>query len=207
MTNTEETPDTPESSPISRRSVLAASGSAAVGLTVFTGAAAAHEVGTIAFCGCSQVTVYGAFLLGRQGDEPELYSAVLYCDGEIVRRPLTGTQTRQNYDIDEDTSFEGEDCQIIALEGQTYDGGENQMREFTICNEHCPANCANKGLNDQQALDNASPPVDSCDNPDDIFSGGSQGGIQRQTITIQCSGCGREEPGNPGRRGDRGRGP
>jgi hypothetical protein len=205
MTRTDETTETQESSPISRRSVLAASGSAAVGLTVFTGSAAAHEVSTIAFCGCTQVTVYGAFLLGRDDDENVSYQAVMYCDGEIIRRTLTGSQTRLNYDMDADESLEGQDCQIIALEGQTFDAEEGTTT-FTICNEHCPANCASKGLDDQQALDNANPPIETCDDPDSISSGGSDGGIERQTITIHCSGCGREEPGHPGRGKGRGKG-
>lgn len=204
MTDSDDTTESPESTTISRRRVLAASGSAAVGLTVFTGSAAAHEVSTIAFCGCTQVTVYGAFLLGRDRDEPGLYEAVLYCDGEIIRRTLTGSQTRQNYDMDADGSLRGEDCQIIALEGQTFDAGTGDTIEFTICNDHCRANCASKGLDDQEALDAAD--VGPCDDPDDILSGGSQDGIERQTITIQCSGCGREEPGHPGRGRDNGRG-
>lgn len=185
------------SSEITRRTVLAASSTAAAGLTVFTGSAAAHEVSTVAFCGCTQVTVYGAWLLGRDGTEDGLYSAVLYCDGEIVRRELTGSQTRQNYDMDADDSIaSADDCQIIALEGQTYDAATNETIPFTICNDHCPSNCATKGLDDQRALDAAG--VESCDDPDSISSGGSSDGIDRQTLTIQCSGCGRDDPGQPG---------
>lgn len=192
---------------ITRRTVLTASGTAAVGLTAFTGSAAAHEVSTIAFCGCTQVSVYGAWLLGRDGTESGLYSAVLYCDGEIDRRELTGSQTKQNYDMDaDDTIGPNDDCQIIALEGQTYDvkGGTSS---FTICNNHCPSNCATKGLNDQQALDAAN--VDPCDDPESIWSGGTSDGIGRQAITIQCSGCGREEAGHPGQgqKNTRGSGP
>lgn len=202
MTDDETTPFE-----ITRRTVLTASGTAVVGLTAFTGSAAAHEVSTIAFCGCTQVSVYGEWLLGREGDETGLYHAVLYCDGEIVRRKLTGSQTRQNYDMDaDDTIGSNDDCQIIALEGETYDV-KNGTRTFTICNDHCPSNCATKGLNDQQALDAAN--VDSCDEPDSIWSGGSFDGVDRQVITIQCSGCGRDDPGHPGQgRGkSRGRGP
>lgn len=178
--------------------MLAASGTAAAGLTLFSGSAAAHEVSTITFCGCTQVTVYGGFLLGRGGDESGLYKAVLYCDGEIIRRTLTGTQTRQNYDMDADDSIgPSDDCQIIALEGQTYDTKTNESITFTICNTHCPSNCATKGLNDQAALDAAG--VDTCDDPSSIVSGGSSdGGIPRQTLTIQCSGCGRDGPDHPG---------
>lgn len=193
MSNDETT-----ASDVTRRTVIAASSTAAVGLTAFTGTAAAHEVSTVAFCGCTQVTVYGALLLGRDGTESGLYSAVLYCDGDVVRRELTGTQTRQNYDMDADDSIgSDDDCQIIALEGQTYDAEENETIRFTICNTHCPSNCAAKGLADQAALDAAD--VGSCDDPDSILSGGSSDGIERQPITVQCSGCGRDEPGSPGK--------
>lgn len=159
-------------SAITRRRVLATSGTAAAGLTAFTGTASAHVVDTVAFCGCTQVTVYGEEL----GDTS--YQAVLYCDGDIVRRDLTGTETRQNYDMDADETIgPGDDCQIIALEGTTSPHGS-----FTICNNHCPANCARKGLDDADL---------ECSVPDGI--------------TVQCSGCGRDEPGHPGGGGGRGR--
>lgn len=173
MADEEPADRTTESLTINRRKVLAATGSAAVGVAAFSGTASAHEVSTVAFCGCTQVTVYGEEL----GDTS--YQAVLYCDGDIVRRDLTGTETRQNYDMDADETIgRGDDCQIIALEGTTSPHGD-----FTICNEHCPANCARKGLEDADL---------ECSVPD--------------SINVQCSGCGRDEPGHPGRGGGRGRG-
>lgn len=182
---------------ITRRKVLAASGSAAVGLPLFTSMAAAHEVSTIVFCACTQVTVYGEFLLGRDGDEPGLYEAVLYCDGETIRRELTGPQTRQNYDMGaDDTLGPDDDCRIIALEGATFARSQG-TRTFTVCNEHCPTNCAAKGLADRDWLDAAG--VGPCNDPSDVDSGGSKNGIPLQVISIQCSGCGRDEPGQPAR--------
>lgn len=173
----------------SRRSLLRILGGTGVGLGVgvgaFAGVASAHEVDTIAFCGCTQVTVYGKFLTGNPPEEEDIsYQAVLYCDGDVVRRDLTGDSERQNYDLDDDESLDSEDCQIIAIEGTNWDGSGTV--EFTICNTHCPANCASKGL-EETDLD--------CDDPSDLTS------PTYGSITIQCGGCGRDEPGNPGRRG------
>lgn len=187
----------PAPTPITRRRLLAASGTSVLGLAAFTGSATAHEVSTIAFCGCSQVTVWGAWLNGREGDETGQYVAVLYCEGTIHRRPLSGTQTRQRYSVEDD----GDDCQIIALEGRTYDGETGEVIGFTICNEHCPANCAAKGLADEATLEEHA--VGPCDDPSDIGSGGSRDGISHQTVTVQCNGCGRSSPSTPGRGKDR----
>lgn len=182
---------------LSRRNVLKKAGGTGVGLAVgvgaFAGSASAHEVSTIAFCGCSQVTVYGQLLLGSDAAADATgeggYEAVLYCDGELVRRPLSGTQTRQNYDLDADPEID-DDCQIIAVEGTTYPHSD-EHGTFRICNEHCPWNCAARGLHEQSS--------DWCDDPADIESGGGQGGVPlEEPIVIQCGGCGRPEPGHPG---------
>lgn len=189
MADEEPADRTTESLTINRREVLAATGSAAVGVAAFSGTASAHEVSTVAFCGCTQVTVYGIELGADSSD----YVAILYCDGDIVERDLTGTDRRVNYDMDADESIgPNDDCQIVAVKGTTYPHGD-----FIICNEHCPANCAAKGLAEAD-LD--------CDDPDDVTSGGSRDGLPEQTITVQCSGCGRDEPGHPGRPEDPGRG-
>lgn len=166
-------------SEISRRRVLATTSGAVVGTAAIAGTTSAHEVDTIAFCGCSQVTVYGIELLSEGTD----YEAVVYCDGSTQRRPLTGTETRQNYDVHADEEVDG-DCQIIAVTGTTYPEGT-----FTICNEHCPSNCAARGLEDAGL---------ECDDPDEIETN------EFDSVTVQCSGCGRDEPGNPGQGGGNG---
>lgn len=166
------------SADVDRRRVLKAAGASMTAVAAFSGTASAHDVETVAFCGCSQVTVYGVLLCDGAPDPCDGgYEAVVYCDGEVLRRPLFGTNDRQNYDVHEDEAV-GDDCQLIAVEGTTWTG--DQTQEFTICNEHCPARCAERGLADTGL---------SCDDPDSV------GSKRFGTLSVQCSGCGREEPG------------
>jgi hypothetical protein len=155
-----------------------------VGIGIFAGTAAAHEVAEIVFCECLEVTVKGALLLGS--DEPDDatgdggYRAVLYCDGGLVRRPLEGTQDRQHYRLLEDDEYDHEDCQIIAVEGETWHPEHSGMA-FRICNEHCEEwDCADEGIAAQE--------VNWCDDPSDIPSGGGAGGVNpEEDIVVTCT--------------------
>lgn len=174
------------SSDLSRRNVLRVVGGAGVGMGVgvgaFTGVASAHEVSKVVFCECVEVTVYGQLLLGD--DEPSDatgdagYRAVLYCDGDLVRRSLKGTQTRQHYSLLDDPEYDHSECELIAVEGTTWHPDHRGM-EFRLCNEHCRWDCAADGLAAQGS--------DWCDDPSDIPSGGGEGGVDPdRDIVVEC---------------------
>lgn len=120
---------------VTRRKVLVATGAATAGIGTFAGTASAWDVTDIAFCGCSQVVVYGDGLRDRD------YHAILYCgepgSGSLSCAELTGSNSMVNYEI------EDEDCKIIGVTGSTSDGGE-----FLVCNTVGPQNCADKALKD-----------------------------------------------------------
>lgn len=177
---------------LSRRSMMRVVGGTSVGLGLgigaFAGTVSANEVVSVIFCDCTRVTVTGALLLGNNNPPDATgdggYDAVLYCDGTIVRRNLTGTQTEQSYDTTTDPTV-GSDCQIIAVEGETYARGSGHT-SFRFCNP-C-SDCADAGLVAQ--------PSDWCDDPADIPSGGGAGGVDLGTdIQIVCeTGC--DDPGD-----------
>lgn len=127
---------------LSRRTVLRRVGLTGVGLAIGAGAVpgvvSAHRVETIAFCGCSQVVVYGEDLDDGQ------YTAVLYCgdppDGDTECAPLTGTDGRVNHEVDD-----GE-CKIIGVIGTTNPQGDEPGQTFSVCNQYGPQRCAEKAL-------------------------------------------------------------
>jgi hypothetical protein len=144
MRDQSESEQTGTGSGLSRRSVLRRAGAAGVGLAVgaaaVPGTASANTVETIAFCGCSQVVVYGEDLDDAQ------YTAVLYCgdppDGDIECASLTGTAERVNYEI------EDQDCKIIGVVGKTNppDDDATVGRPLSVCNQYGPQQCSRKAL-------------------------------------------------------------
>ncbi|GAA0516921.1 right-handed parallel beta-helix repeat-containing protein [Halorubrum aquaticum] len=153
------------------------------GVGAFAGVASAHEVARIGFRGCTEVTVYGALLLGS-GEPSDArgggsYEAVLYRDGELVRRPLDGTQRRQHYSLRTDSEYDSEEWRVIAVEGDTWHPAHQGMT-FRICNEHCGSDCAAEGIADRSD--------DWCDALSEIPSGGGQGGVDEDTeIAVECT--------------------
>jgi hypothetical protein len=165
---------------ITRRKVLVATGAATAGVGAFAGTASAWDVTEIAFCGCSQVVVYGDGLHDRD------YHAILYCgepgSGSLSCAKMTGSDTVVNYEI-EDT-----DCKVIGATGSTSNGGG-----FLVCNEYGPQNCADKALMDARGetftCDGEEVEFE-CDDPDEFG------------IAVRSGGCGPNAPGggNNGRR-------
>lgn len=168
MRDQSESEQTGTGSGLSRRSVLRRAGAAGVGLAVgaaaVPGTASANTVETIAFCGCSQVVVYGEDLDDAQ------YTAVLYCgdppDGDIECASLTGTAERVNYEI------EDQDCKIIGVVGRTNPQGPDGEPEqsVSVCNQYGPQQCSVKALADVEPDDlldclvDAAAPEDGVEN-------------------------------------------
>ena len=197
---------------LSRRTVLRRAGglgALAAGSAVLPGTASANEVSTVAFCGCSQVVVYGEGF-----DTDGTYIAVLYCgdlpDGELKCAELTGGDTRRNYEI------EDEDCKIVGLIGTTFrkESGPSRDEIFTICNDQGPQRCAERVLeelqNDQDVVETTctistkcAEKKKNCD-PGEVLKTFSNVELDcksnpaESNITVRSGGCGPEDSGPPG---------
>lgn len=203
---------------LSRRTVLRRAGglgALAAGAAVLSGPASANKVTTVAFCGCSQVVVYGETFV------PDgTYKAVLYCgdppggDVSCVELAPTDGDTRRSYEVGD------QDCKIIGLIGTTFrDGNFTPDEVFTVCNTYGPQQCA------QRVLEHYGGAVETgCDISIRYGEGTGQAGEIRRTfdnvtlrcpfynvtagepedpgdfgITVRSGGCGPEDAGPPGR--------
>lgn len=111
--------DSPETSTIDRRRVLKATGATAVGLTAFSGVAAAEErTDGPVFCGCSQVCMCG------EGD----------ADVVVASEQSDGTYSYERVTRTCNFCHEVEDAKIIAVEHD----------DTTYCNPN--ENCAGDAL-------------------------------------------------------------